>query len=319
MKIVVTRKLPYDVMEHLKDFRVEYNTTDETLSPLRLRQMITDASALICTPADIIDRATLESAQKLSIIANYAVGYNNIDIDYARQKGIIICNTPHVLTQSTAELGISLMLAVARRIAESDRFVRAGKFKGITPNMMLGQSIYKKTLGIYGMGNIGQALAKIATGFSMDIIYHNRNRNYQAELILGATYATFDELLEWSDFLVISAPLTEETKHRFTINEFKKMKKSSIIINIGRGGIIKETDLINALNDEIICGAGLDVYEFEPNVNEALKSMENVTLLPHIGSATKSARSDMAKMCIDNVINFLKNNIIPENIVGKHI
>ena len=317
MKIVITRKLPYDVNNAFDGHRVEYNSNDEVLSPIRLRQMITDADAIITTPADIIDRVTLESAQRLQIIVNYAVGYDNIDIEYAKQRGILVCTTQNVLTQSTAELGFSLLLATSRRIVEGDKLIRTGKFTGTTPNMLLGAELHKKTIGFYGMGNIGQAMAKIATGFSMDIIYHNRNRNYQAELLLGATYATFDELLEWSDFLVITAPLTEETKHKFTLNEFRKMKKNSILVNIGRGAIIKESDLASALKEELIFGAGLDVYENEPIVNDLLKNMDNVILLPHIGSATYKARSDMAKMCIDTVLEYLEQNIIPKNCINR--
>ena len=317
MKIVVTRKLPYDISGELKDFRLDYNNLDEPLPTIRLRQMLTDAHGLICTPGDIIDRTTMESSPKLKVIANYAVGYNNIDVDYARQRGIIVCNTPNVLTQSTAELGVALMLASARRLAEGDRTVRSGKFNGATPNMYLGMDLYKKTLGIFGMGNIGQGVAKIASGFSMDIIYHNRNRNSHAELLLGATYATFDELLEWSDFIIITAPLTEETKHRFSLREFKKMKKNAVLINIGRGPIVREADLVTALKDGLIFSAGLDVYEFEPNVNETLKSMDNVTLLPHIGSATAETRAAMAKMCVSSILSVLKNNITPDNAITK--
>lgn len=317
MKIVITRKLPFDVNSVLQNHRLEYNTSDEVLSPIRLRQMITDAEGIISTPADIIDRVTIDSAQRLQIIANYGVGYDNIDIDYAKQKGILVCNTQNVLSQSTAELGFGLLLASARRIAEGDRLVRNGRFAGTTPNMLLGTELYKKTIGIFGMGKIGQAMAKIATGFSMDVIYHNRNRNHQAELLLGATYATFDELLEWSDFLVISSPLTKETEHRFTLKEFRKMKKSAIVINIARGAIIKEADLVSALKEGAIFGAGLDVYEFEPQVNDVLKSMDNVTLLPHIGSATSKARADMAQMCINSVLEYLENDVIPENCINR--
>lgn len=312
MKVVVTRKLPYDISGELKDFRVDYNSLDEPLPTIRLRQMLTDADGLICTLTDTIDRTMMESSSKLKVIANFGVGYNNIDVDYARQRGITVCTTPHTLTQSTAELGIALMLASARRLAEGDRMVRSGKFIGASPSLLLGAGLHKKTLGVFGMGNIGQAAAKIASGFSMDIIYHNRNRNFQAELLLGATYATFDELLEWSDFLMIAAPLTPETKHRFSLSEFKRMKKTAVLINIGRGPIIREADLAVALKERMIFSAGLDVYEFEPEVNETLRSLDNVTLLPHIGSATQDARSAMAKMCAEGVISVLKNGIIPD-------
>ncbi len=315
MKIVITRALPYDFTDIFEGHRVEINTLDETLPTIRLRQMCTDADALICTLADKIDRTFIDAAPKLKVIANYATGYDNIDIEYAKHKGITVCNTPDVLTQSTAELGLALLLATSRRIAESDKFVRAGRFTGATPTLMMGLPLYKKTLGIYGMGKIGQAFAKLVSGFSMDIIYHNRTRNQQAELLLGATYASFDELLEWSDFIVIVAPLTEETRHRFSMKEFSKMKKNAILINIGRGPIVRELDLANALQSNVIFGAGLDVYEFEPEVNHILTRLDNVVLTPHIGSATQDTRMEMAKICAESVLSVIRDDITPLNAV----
>lgn len=320
MKVVVTSKLPGVINEILEDIRIEMNNSDEPLPPIRLRQMLSDADAIICTPNDSIDRPLMEAAPKLKVIASYDSGCDNIDVDYATRRGITVCTSKHTLTQSTAELGFSIMMSAARRIVEADNFARAGKFTGgVNNNMMLGLDFYKKTLGIFGMGNIGQAAAKIASGFSMDIIYHNRKRNRQAELIFGATYATFDELLEWSDFLMITAPLTTETRHSFSMKEFKRMKKTALIVNIGRGPIIRESDLVTALSEKIIFGAALDVYEFEPEINEELKKLDNVVLTPHIGSSTLSTKINMAVNCAESVVSVLKGGITPENTVNKPV
>ena len=200
MKVVITSKLPNIINNYLEDIRIDANSIDEPLPPIRLRQMMSDTDALICTSSDIIDRPLMESSPKLKVIANYDAGTDNIDIDYATHRGITVCTAKHILTQSVAELGFALLMSAARHIPQADKYARNGRFSGNTNHsFMTGLDFYKKTLGIYGMGNIGQAVAKIASGFSMDIIYHNRKRDKQAELIFGATYATFDELLEWSD------------------------------------------------------------------------------------------------------------------------
>ena len=200
MKVVITSKMPEVITKHLEDIRIDSNSTDEPLPTIRLRQMMSDTDALICTSSDIIDRPLMESSPKLKVIANYDAGTDNIDIDYATHRGITVCTAKHILTQSVAELGFALLMSAARHIPQADKYARNGRFSGNTNHsFMTGLDFYKKTIGIYGMGNIGQAVAKIASGFSMDIIYHNRKRDKQAELIFGATYATFDELLEWSD------------------------------------------------------------------------------------------------------------------------
>ncbi len=317
MKIVITSKLPYNFSDVFSNYRISINDSEETLPDMRLRQMCTDADGLICTLADKIDRAFIEAAPKLKVIVNYATGYDNIDIDYAKHRGITVCNTPNILTQSTAELGFALMLATSRRIVESDKFMRDIKFTGAKPTLMMGLPLYKKTLGIYGMGKIGQAVAKMASGFSMDIIYHNNNRNEQAELLLGATYASFEELLSWSDYIMITAPLTPDTTHRFTAKEFSQMKKNAILINIGRGAIIRESDLAAALKDKVIFGAGLDVYEYEPSVNSSLLECRNAVLTPHIGSATLDTRVEMAKMCANSILSVLRDGATPPNAITR--
>lgn len=320
MKVVITSKMPEIITKYLEDIRIDSNSLDEPLPAIRLRQMMSDTDALICTSSDIIDRPLMESSPKLKVIANYDAGTDNIDIDYATHRGITVCTAKHILTQSVAELGFALLMSAARHIPQADKYARNGRFSGNTNHsFMTGLDFYKKTIGIYGMGNIGQAVAKIASGFSMDIIYHNRKRDKQAELIFGATYATFDELLEWSDYLIITAPLTMDTRHAFSLKEFKKMKKTSVLVNVGRGPIIRESDLATALAEKIIYAAGLDVYEFEPEINEDLKKLDNVILSPHLGSSTQSTKENMAISCAESVVSVLKGGITPDTAVNKPV
>lgn len=320
MKVVITSKLPEIINKHLEDIIVDINTSDEPLPPIRLRQMMSDADAIICTSLDSIDRILMESSPKLKVIVNYDAGTDNIDIDYATHRGITVCTVRHFLTQSVAELGFALLMAAARHIPHADKYARNGRFSGnANHNLFSGLDFYKKTLGIFGMGNIGQAVAKIASGFSMDIIYHNRHRNKQSELIFGATYATFDELLEWSDFLIITAPLTPDTRHTFSLKEFKKMKKTAVLVNIGRGAIVRESDLATALSENIIYAAGLDVYEYEPEINEDLKKLDNIILSPHLGSSTRATKENMAISCAESIISVLKGGITPDTAVNKPI
>lgn len=320
MKVVITAKMPEIITKYLEDIRIDSNSSDEPLPAIRLRQMISDTDALICTSSDIIDRPLMEASSKLKVIVNYDAGTDNIDVDYATHRGITVCTAKHVLTQSVAELGFTLLMSAARHIPQADKYSRTNRItRNTNQSFMTGLDFYKKTIGIYGMGNIGQAVAKIASGFSMDIIYHNRRRNKQAELILGATYATFDELLEWSDYLIISAPLTTETRHAFSLKEFKKMKKTAVLANIGRGPIIRESDLAVALSEKIIYAAGLDVYEFEPEINEELKKLDNVILAPHLGCSTQTTKENMAISCAESVVSVLKGGITPDTAVNKPV
>lgn len=316
MKILVTQKLPFDVKSYLKNFEVIYNDTDKQMTKKELKEKIVDVDGIITMLSDEMDKEVIDAAKKLKVIANYAVGYNNIDIEYAAEKNILVCNTPDVLTETTAELAVALLLAVSRKIVEAHNFVMDKKFKGWKPELFLGTDLYNKTAGIYGFGKIGQNIARILKGFNTKVVYNSRNRNIQAELLTGAEYVDFETLLTISDFIIISAPLNEATKHRFTIDEFKKMKGSAILINIGRGPIVKEDDLCIAIANRMIKGCGLDVYEFEPEINKELFKLENVVLLPHIGSASVETRQRMAKLCCDSIISVLKNGVKPKNIVN---
>lgn len=316
MKILVTQKLPFDVKSYLKSFEVIYNDTDKQMTKKELKEKIVDVDGIITMLSDAMDKEVIDAAKKLKVIANYAVGYNNIDIEYAAEKNILVCNTPDVLTETTAELAVALLLAVSRKIVEAHNFVMDKKFKGWKPELFLGTDLYNKTAGIYGFGKIGQNIARILNGFNTKVVYNSRNRNIQAELLTGAEYVDFETLLTTSDFIIISAPLNEATRHRFTIDEFKKMKGSAILINIGRGPIVKEDDLCIAIANRMIKGCGLDVYEFEPEINKELFKLENVVLLPHIGSASVETRQRMAKLCCDSIISVLKNGVKPKNTVN---
>jgi glyoxylate reductase len=321
MKVLVTQKIPEEAIRLLKanSLEIEYNKEGK-LSKEELIERIKDKDGVLCLLTDIFDREVIESAKNLKVIANVAVGYDNIDVKTATKRRIMVTNTPDVLTETTADLTFALILSTARRVTEADRFVREGKFRGWDIFGFLGYDVYGKTLGIYGMGRIGLAVARRGKfGFNMEVIYHDVKRNEIAEKEIGAQFVSFDELLERSDFLTIHVPLTEETRHRFTKDELRKMKRTAFLINTARGPIVKEDDLVWALKRGWIRGAGLDVYEFEPAVHEELKKMENfVTLLPHIGSATVETRTKMAVTAAKNLITALKGEI-PPNLVNKEI
>ncbi|UOD35307.1 D-glycerate dehydrogenase [Deferribacteraceae bacterium V6Fe1] len=316
MKIVITQKLPFDIEKYLQGFVLDYNKTDNELTKKEIIEKIRDADGIITMLSDKIDKEVIDAALKLKVIANYAVGYNNIDINYAKERGIVVCNTPDVLTETTAELAVALLLSVTRRIVEGHKFVENKKFQGWKPELLLGTDLYKKTVGIYGFGKIGQTIGRILKGFDVKLIYNTRNRNHQAELLTGAEYVTFDSLISESDIVIIAAPLNESTKYRFTIKEFKQMKSSAILINIGRGPIVKEDDLYTALKESIISGAGLDVFEHEPKIFEGLFELNNIVMLPHIGSASTETRKAMAKLCCDSVLDVLINKKKPYNSIN---
>ena len=263
------------------------------------------AEALICLLSDRIDVALLQDAVSLRILANVAVGYENIDVAAARSRGIAVANTPDVLTETTADLTFGLILAVARRIAEADDTVRRGGSPswGLDQPLM-GTDVHGRTLGIYGMGRIGAAVGRRARfGFGMRVLYHSRSPHPAVEEEIGATWVPFDQLLAESDFLSIHAPGTPETFKRFDRAAFRAMKRTAILINAARGSIVDEEALVHALNERFIAGAGLDVYEAEPNVSRSLIGLrDRVVLTPHLGSATHETRHAMASLAVDNVL-----------------
>ncbi|MFP4231245.1 MAG: 2-hydroxyacid dehydrogenase [Spirochaetaceae bacterium] len=315
MKVVVTRKLPFDVRDYFSDVELFYNDSDKPIDREVLKRELADAEGLVPLLADPVDRELLENAPKLRVIGNYAVGYNNIDLEAARERNISVCNTPHVLTEATAELGFALIMAVARRIPDADRYTRETGYVAWTPTLYLGKELAGSTVGIFGMGRIGQALGKRARGFDMRVIYHKRSRDRHAELMLPAEYRDFDRMLEEADTVVVTAPLTAETRHRFTIDEFRRMKRDAIFVNIGRGPIVKEEDLVTALTEGEIFGAGIDVYEFEPEITRGLVSLSNAVVLPHVGSATFHARREMARLACSAVRSVLLEGETPPNTI----
>jgi glyoxylate reductase len=314
-RIFVTRRIPEAGAEKLKEhFEVEVSPLDRNLTRDEILRMTAGAQGLVSMAGDSIDRDCIDGLADIRIIANYAVGFNNIDIDYARERGIVVTNTPGVLTEATADIAMALILCVARRIVEGDRLVRRGDFKGFYPTFFLGVELENKVLGIYGLGRIGKAVARKAVGFGLRIIYHDLEPLEQESLDFPAEYVSFDELLMRADFLSIHAPLSGETHHWFTRKEFEKMKDTAFLINAARGPLVREEDLVHALENHLIAGAGLDVYEFEPKVHPGLIGLENVVLLPHIGSATSEVRERMSLMVAANIIAFFQGKTPPNRV-----
>lgn len=310
-KVFITDKIPETPLKALQDAGCEIvvNETGYTLTQEELCRSIADADAVLCMLSDTIDDSVLESASKVKIFANYAVGYNNIDIAAATHRGIAVTNTPGVLTHATAELAWALLFATARRIVDADRYTREGKFHGWAPTLYLGQDISGKTLGIIGAGRIGASFARKAAGFDMKILYHNRKRDEAFELETGAEYAELSVLLQQSDFVSLHVPLTTETRYLLGEGELRMMKRNAILINTARGPVVDEKALVRALREGWIWGAGLDVYDNEPVIEPELLKLDNVVLAPHIGSATTHTREKMAEMAIDNILAVLRGEI----------
>jgi glyoxylate reductase len=317
--IFITRKLPESIIQVLNDeYEVGmWNEEDVPVPKQVLLQEVKRADALMTMLTDTIDSEVLSAGVNLKVIANFAVGFNNIDIQAATERGIAICNTPDVLNESTADLTFSLLLATARRIVESAEYIKKDLWQGSSPLFFAGHDVHHKTLGIVGMGRIGEAVAKRATGFDMDILYYNRNRKPDAEKRLGVQYSSFIDLIRKSDFIVCLTPLTEETKSLFTSDVFKEMKKTAIFINVSRGPVVDEAALYQALVNEEIAGAGLDVFEIEPiRGNHPLLSLSNVVAIPHIGSSTLETRTTMMNLCIEN-IKLVLSGEQPKTVVNK--
>ncbi len=302
--VFVTRPLPAPGIDLLNDsgFDVRSNPEDRPLSREELLTGVREADALICMLSDRIDVELLDSAPALKVIANYAVGYDNIDVGAARERDIEVTNTPGVLTEATADLAWALLLAAARNVGAGERMVRAGEWTGWGPMQLLGEPFQGRTLGIVGMGAIGQAVARRGKGFGMEIVYFNRNRvSPEIESSLGAESVSFEELLRRSDFLSLHAPLNEQSRHLFNQQTFQLMKSTAVLVNTARGALIDEVELVAALRNGRLAAAGLDVYEFEPKITEGLLGLDNVVLAPHLGSASTLARGDMVRLCCENV------------------
>ncbi|WP_091402510.1 2-hydroxyacid dehydrogenase [Geotoga petraea] len=304
MKVSVTYKIPEKGIEFLKkNYDVWVNTEERNLSKEELKKVASESDAMITLLSDKIDEEVIEVGKgKLKIISNYAVGYNNIDVKSASKNGIVVTNTPDVLTETTADLAWALMMSAARRIVEADKFVREGNFVGWKPELLMGQDIFGKTLGVIGLGRIGLAVAKRAKGFNMKVLYNKRTPlSKEKEEEYGIRYAEIDEILENSDFVSLNVPLTPETDHLLNKENLDKMKSNSVLVNTSRGKVIDEAYLAEKLEKKEIAAAGLDVFEFEPEVNEKLLKLDNVVVAPHIGSATKETRDEMSMMVAKDI------------------
>jgi glyoxylate reductase len=282
-----------DVEQHVPD---RPPTRDELFAGLR------DKQALLCLLTERVDAEALDAAPDLRVVANLAVGYDNIDVAAATARGVVVTNTPDVLTEATADLTWALVLAAARRIVEGDRLVRANQWKGWSPTQLLGASLTGKTLGIFGMGKIGAAVARRARGFAMPVVYTNRTANTAVEAEIGARRVSFDELLETSDVLTLHAPSTPETRHVIDKAALSRLRPGAILVNTARGPLVDEAALVAALRAARLGAAGLDVFEREPELERGLTELDNVVLLPHLGSATAEARGAMVELCCRNII-----------------
>jgi glyoxylate reductase len=307
MKVFITRELPEIAFELLRKNKIsfDYYKKDQPIPRKLLLQKIKNCEALISLLTEKIDREVIDQMNNCKIIANYAVGYNNIDITYAKKKKIIVTNTPDVLTESTADLTMTLVLACARRLIEGEQLLRKNQFKGWKPKLLLGTELNNKTFGILGAGRIGSAVAKRAKSFGTNIIYVDNKRNTKLEKETGAKKVSLKYLLKNSDILSVHLPLNNKTHHYLNYERLIQLKRNSILINTTRGEIIDEKSLIRLLKLNKIMAVGLDVFENEPNLNPELLKFSNVLVLPHLGSATREARDGMAELAARNVINVL--------------
>lgn len=313
--IFVTSQIAESALKILQSIgNVEVWEREETLNGQALLDKVKNQDAILTMVNNNVTDEILKNSPNLKIVANCGVGFNNIDIAAAERHGIVVTNTPDVLTEATADLTWALILGIARRVVEGDTFVREGKFTGWLPHLFIGNMVYGKKLGIIGMGRIGSAVAERALGFHMEVVYFNRNRlSKERERELQVQYMDKEQLLRESDFITIHAPLTEETYHLIGRDELKLMKKDAYLINTSRGPLVDEMALYEHLKSGNIAGAALDVYEHEPKIVDGLLQLKNTILLPHIGSATHETRTQMAELAAKNIVNVLtgKNPMTP--------
>lgn len=319
-QVLITRLLPEAGLKVARQVcEVQLDPQDRPLTSEALGRAVAGKAGMICLVTDRIDAQVLEAGQALKIVANVAVGYDNIDVQAATERGILVTNTPGVLTDTTADFTWGLLLSVARRIPEADRYVRSGKWDEWKLMFLLGHDVYDKTLGLVGMGRIGQAVARRARGFGMRILYHNRSRlPASVEAELGATWVELPRLLQEADFVSLHVPLTADTTHLIGASELRMMRPTACLINTARGPVVHEQSLIRALTEGWIAGAALDVFEDEPRVPHALLALENVVLAPHIGSASVATRDKMALIAAQNLVAALRGER-PPNLVNPEV
>jgi len=320
MRVFITARVPEEALARITpEHEVEIHDEDRPIDRARMLQSVGNKEGLLCTITDRIDREVLERAPYLKVIANNGVGIDHIDIQAASVRKIPVTNTPGVLTDETADLTFALILATARRIVEGDAKTREGEFKYWAPMHFLGWKVTGKTLGIVGLGRIGQAVAKRARGFDMKVVYHSRTRlDPSQEKDLGVSFLPLDELLREADFVSLHVPLSPSTRHMIGNRELGIMKPSACLINTARGAVVDEKALVLALREGSIRSAGLDVYENEPDLSPGLTNLKNVVLLPHVGSATIETRTKMALMAAENLLAGLRGER-PPNIVNREM
>jgi glyoxylate reductase len=313
--LYVTRYLPDPVMTALTE-RFRLTQLPETAPPNRdtIIAGIRDADALICTLAEQIDASMLSETGHLRVIANYAVGYNNIDLNAARTHNIVVTNTPDILTESTADLTWALILATARRVAEGHSLVQQGTWTGWEPRQLLGTDVFGHTLGIIGMGRIGQAVARRAVGFNMPVLYSTRTAKDFPDQPSWKSMV-LDDVVAQADFLTLHVPLTPDTHHIIGPRELQLMRPTAYLINVSRGAVVDEAALVEVLREGRLAGAGLDVYEHEPTVASGLLALPNVVTLPHLGSATHRTRIRMGMVCLENVLAVMEGRPAPNRVV----
>lgn len=318
--VYITRGIPDETIATLREhFDVEVNPDDRALTRDELLQSVRGRDAVVTLLTDKIDGDVLDAAgPQCRIVANYAVGFNNFDLDAATRRGVVMTNTPGVLDDATATHAWALLLATARRVSESERYVRAGKWQGWSPMAFIGQDVDNKTLGIAGLGRIGSKFARKAAAFDMKLIYTDAQRNEAFERETGARFVDKATLLRESDYLSLHLPLLPDTHHYIGAAELAAMKRDAILINAARGPLVDEQALVHALKEKIIWGAGLDVFEDEPTLAPGLAELENVVVVPHIASATRQTRLAMGKIVTDNVIRVL-NGDAPLNCINPQV
>lgn len=317
--IVVTRPLIENGLDELQEehtVTVHDPPSGRDRTEDELIELTEGADVLLSILSDPITARVFEARPTLQMVSQYAVGVDNIDLEAARESDVVVTHTPGVLTDATADMAWALLLAVARRLPEADQYVRDGRFEGWNTTLMLGMELAQKTIGIVGLGRIGTAVARRALGFGMDVVYHNRSRaNPTTERQVSARYVGLDELLETSDVVSLHCPLNEESHHLIDAAALKRMKSSALLVNTARGAVVDEDALVEALDAGEIAGAGLDVYEEEPEVHPGLLDRDRVVLAPHLGSATTDTRMRMAKMCVASIQAFLDGDeTIPHRI-----
>ena len=315
--VTVTNIFPQVALDKLSsECDLKINRT--SLTKEELKQKVSGSDAVISYLTDRIDQDIIDRGTKLKIIANYGAGFNNIDVTYASERGIWVTNTPNVLHETTADLTWAMILGTARQIVSADRYTREGKFQGWGAKLFLGGDVYEKTLGIIGLGEIGRSVARRALGFNMRTLYHQRNRlPKKEEKKLNVGYATFEKILRESDFLTLHVPLTEETEYMIGNDEIALMKKTAYLIHTARGKVIDDYALVAALREGRLAGAALDVYEDEPELTEGMRELDNLMILPHIGSASFETRDKMALLVADNILDALEGKT-PRSLVPSY-